>query len=170
MNRDSPIPQNFTKLLWLKILIGEQWGWFKMWKRSLIVRYLFPPKGLVCRWLVWLLLWLVRGRAWAETGTYYQISQTQVELLSLFRVHERLPSFSWNTWKIGEALLINALSLSLSTSDITTSRGTRVGRSFVIVIGIQWIRNMKPDDEGRRKERRRAMQPTKRREWRPRTA
>ena len=31
--------------------------------------------------------------------------------------------------------------------------------SFVIVIGIQWIRNMKPDDEGRR-----AMQPSKRRE------
>ena len=27
-----------------------------------------------------------------------------------------------------------------------------VVRSFVIVIGIQWIRNMKPDDEGRRKE------------------
>ena len=66
-----------------------------MWNCRLFSGMYFLPEG-TCLRMVGLTLALIGAKEGMgrETGTYYQISQTQVELLSLFRVHERLPSFS----------------------------------------------------------------------------
>ena len=131
MNEKSPIPQNFNLLLSiseLKILIGGTMRMIQDVELSVIFRDVFPPRGDMF------------ADGWPDSGSGFDWCKGghgQRPALIIKSVKRKLNSclcfVSMNACPrfldFGEAPLINAL--SLSTSDITTSRGTRVGRSFV---------------------------------------